>query len=85
MYERHRAIVRIEPLLTATGTWERIGRILVSELATLGPLTRRVAGEAEVGLAAGGPLRGTAKEGLLGLRLAKRFSRITRRNSTSRE
>jgi error-prone DNA polymerase len=51
VYERHRALVRGEPLLLARGRFERVGRnenILVEELETLGPLARRVASEAEV-------------------------------------
>ena len=54
VYERHRAIVRAEPLLLARGTFERLGRnrnVLVSELETLAPLARRVAGSADVGAA----------------------------------
>jgi error-prone DNA polymerase len=51
VYERHRAIVRGEPLLLARGKLERHDRninLLVSELASLGPLARRAANEAEV-------------------------------------
>ena len=51
VYERHRAIVRGEPLLLARGKLERHDRninLLVSELASLGPLARRAASEAEV-------------------------------------
>src|SRR5215475_1286905 len=51
VYERHRAIVRGEPLLLAVGTLERHDRninLLVSELASLGALARRAASEAEV-------------------------------------
>jgi len=51
VYEEHRAIVRGEPLLLARGTLERSGRnvnLLVSRLASLGPLARRAANEAEV-------------------------------------
>jgi error-prone DNA polymerase len=54
VYEQHRAVVRGEPLLLARGRFERVGRnenVLVGELATLGPLARRVASEAEVGAA----------------------------------
>jgi error-prone DNA polymerase len=54
VYEEHRAVVRGEPLLLARGRFERVGRnenVLVGELATLGPLARRVASEAEVGAA----------------------------------
>jgi error-prone DNA polymerase len=46
VYERHRAIVRGEPLVLARGRFERVGRnqnVLVSELESLGPLARRVA------------------------------------------
>jgi error-prone DNA polymerase len=48
VYERHRAVVRGEPLILARGRFERIGRnqnILVRELETLAPLARRVAGD----------------------------------------
>jgi error-prone DNA polymerase len=51
VYEKHRAIVRGEPLLLARGKLERAGRnvnLLVSELASLGPLARKAASEAEV-------------------------------------
>jgi error-prone DNA polymerase len=51
VYERHRAIVRGEPLLLARGKLERHDRnvnLLVSELTSLGPLARRAASEAEV-------------------------------------
>jgi len=51
VYERHRAIVRGEPLLLACGTLERHDRnvnLLVSDFASLGPLARRAANEAEV-------------------------------------
>jgi error-prone DNA polymerase len=54
VYERFRAIVRGEPLLLARGKFERRGRnqnVLVRELETLAPLTRRVAGDADVGAA----------------------------------
>ncbi|MFN2468882.1 MAG: DNA polymerase III subunit alpha [Gaiellaceae bacterium] len=54
VYECFRAVVRGEPLLLAAGTFERSGRnrnVVVSELATLGPLARRAAGEAEVAAA----------------------------------
>ena len=46
VYERHRAIVRAEPLLLAHGRYERVERnrnVLVSSLETLSPLARRVA------------------------------------------
>jgi error-prone DNA polymerase len=51
VYERHRAIVRGEPLLLACGKLERRDRnvnLLVSELRSLGALARRAANEAEV-------------------------------------
>ena len=51
VYERFRGVVRGEPLLLARGRYERIERnrnVLVSELETLGPLARRIAGEADV-------------------------------------
>jgi error-prone DNA polymerase len=51
VYERHRAIVRGEPLLLAGGKLERHDRninLLVAELSSLGPLARRAASEAEV-------------------------------------
>jgi error-prone DNA polymerase len=46
VYERHRAVVRGEPLLLARGRYERIDRnrnVLVAELESLAPLARRVA------------------------------------------
>jgi error-prone DNA polymerase len=52
VYERHRAVVRGEPLLLAHGRLERVGRnqnVVVARLETLGPLARRVSGEAAVG------------------------------------
>jgi error-prone DNA polymerase len=51
IYERHRAIVRGEPLILARGKLERVGRninLLVSELSSLGALARQAASEAEV-------------------------------------
>jgi error-prone DNA polymerase len=51
VYERHRAIVRNEPLLLARGRYERVGEnrnILVDRVETLGALARRVA-ELDVG------------------------------------
>jgi DNA polymerase III alpha subunit len=51
VYERYRAVVRGEPLLLARGRYERVDRnrnVLVAELASLGPLARRVADDAEV-------------------------------------
>jgi len=53
VYERHRAIVRGEPLLLARGRYERLGEnrnIVVAELESLGPLARRIA-ESDVGAA----------------------------------
>jgi error-prone DNA polymerase len=52
VYDRHRAIVRGEPLILAHGRFERIERnqnVLVRSLETLGPLARRVSQENEVG------------------------------------
>jgi error-prone DNA polymerase len=46
VYERHRAVVRGEPLLLARGRYERIDRnrnVLVAELESLAPLARLVA------------------------------------------
>jgi error-prone DNA polymerase len=46
VYERHRAIVRAEPLILARGRYERVGEnrnVLVSSLESLGPLARQVA------------------------------------------
>ncbi len=46
VYDRHRAVVRAEPLVLARGRYERVGEnrnVLVSELETLGPLARYVA------------------------------------------
>ena len=46
VYDRHRAIVRGEPLILAKGRFERQDRnqnVLVRELETLGPLARKVA------------------------------------------
>ena len=54
VYERHRAAVRGEPLLVARGRFERVGRnenLIVDSLESLGLLARRVASEAEVGVA----------------------------------
>ena len=45
VYERHRALVRGEPLLLAHGRFEHVGRnqnVLVQRLETLGPLARKV-------------------------------------------
>jgi error-prone DNA polymerase len=52
VYDRHRAIVRGEPLILARGRFERIERnqnVLVRSLETLGPLARKVSEETEVG------------------------------------
>jgi error-prone DNA polymerase len=46
VYDRHRAIVRAEPLVLARGRYERVGEnrnVLVSEVESLGPLARQVA------------------------------------------
>ena len=54
VYERHRAVVRGEPLILARGRYERVGdnrNVLVEELQTLGLLAREVAATAEVGAA----------------------------------
>jgi error-prone DNA polymerase len=51
VYERHRAVVRGEPLVLARGRLELSGRnlnVVVDSLETLGPLAREVANEAEV-------------------------------------
>jgi error-prone DNA polymerase len=51
VYERHRPIVRGEPLLLARGRFERVGRnenILVTELETLAPVARAAADAADV-------------------------------------
>ena len=50
-YERFRATVRGEPLLIARGRYEHNGRnrnVVVEELASLAPLARRVANDADV-------------------------------------
>ena len=47
VYERHRAVVRGEPLLLARGRYERVGEnrnIVVTELESLGSLARRLSG-----------------------------------------
>jgi error-prone DNA polymerase len=47
VYERHRAIVRGEPLILARGVFERVERnqnVVVRELETLAPLARRLSG-----------------------------------------
>jgi error-prone DNA polymerase len=46
VYDRHRAVVRGEPLLLARGRYERVERnrnVVVAELESLGPLARRAA------------------------------------------
>jgi error-prone DNA polymerase len=51
VYDRFRATVRGEPLLLARGRYEHYDRnrnILVRELASLGPIARRIAGGADV-------------------------------------
>jgi error-prone DNA polymerase len=51
VYERFRALVRAEPLLLVRGKFERLGRnrnVVVRELASLGPLARRCADDADV-------------------------------------
>ena len=52
VYDKHRAIVRGEPLILARGRFERIERnqnVLVHSFETLGPLARQVSQETEVG------------------------------------
>jgi error-prone DNA polymerase len=47
VYERHRALVRGEPLILARGTFERVERnqnVVVRQLETLAPLARRISG-----------------------------------------
>jgi error-prone DNA polymerase len=54
VYDRHRAVVRGEPLILARGRFERHERnqnVLVRELETLGPLARQVADVPELGSA----------------------------------
>jgi hypothetical protein len=51
VYERRRALVRGEPLLSARGRLEKVGlniNVVVSELENLAPLARQVAGLLEV-------------------------------------
>jgi error-prone DNA polymerase len=51
IYERHRAIVRGEPLILARGVFERVERnqnILVHELETLAPLARKLSGASDL-------------------------------------
>jgi error-prone DNA polymerase len=52
VYDKHRAVVRGEPLILARGRFERIERnqnVLVRSLETLGALARQVSQETEVG------------------------------------
>jgi error-prone DNA polymerase len=52
VYDKHRAIVRGEPLILARGRFERIERnqnVLVRSLETLGPIARQASQETEVG------------------------------------
>jgi len=51
VYERHRAIVRGEPLILARGVFERVERnqnVVVRELETLAPLARTLSGTPDV-------------------------------------
>jgi error-prone DNA polymerase len=51
IYERHRAIVRGEPLILARGVFERVERnqnVLVHELETLAPLARKLSGASDL-------------------------------------
>jgi error-prone DNA polymerase len=51
VYEEHRAIIRGEPLVLASGKLERHDRnvnLLVAKVSSLGPLARKAASEAEV-------------------------------------
>jgi error-prone DNA polymerase len=51
VYERHRAIVRGEPLILARGVFERVERnqnVVVRELETLAPLARKLSGEPDL-------------------------------------
>ncbi|MEK6273935.1 MAG: error-prone DNA polymerase [Actinomycetota bacterium] len=51
VYERHRAIVRGEPLILARGTYERIERnqnVVVRELESLAPIARRLSGASDL-------------------------------------
>jgi error-prone DNA polymerase len=51
VYERHRAIVRGEPLVLAYGTFERIERnqnVVVRKLETLAPFARRISGASDL-------------------------------------
>jgi error-prone DNA polymerase len=51
VYERHRAIVRGEPLILARGTFERVERnqnVVVRKLETLAPIARRLSGASDL-------------------------------------
>jgi error-prone DNA polymerase len=51
VYERHRAIVRGEPLVLAHGTFERIERnqnVVVRKLETLAPIARQISGASDL-------------------------------------
>jgi error-prone DNA polymerase len=51
VYERHRAIVRGEPLILARGVFERVERnqnVVVRELETLAPLARKLSAEPDL-------------------------------------
>jgi error-prone DNA polymerase len=51
VYERHRAIVRGEPLILAHGTFERIERnqnVVVRKLESLAPVARRISGASDL-------------------------------------
>ena len=51
VYDRHRAIVRGEPLILAHGTFERVERnqnVVVRKLETLAPIARRLSGAADL-------------------------------------
>ncbi|HEX9351609.1 MAG TPA: error-prone DNA polymerase [Gaiellaceae bacterium] len=51
IYERHRAIVRGEPLVLAHGTFERIERnqnVVVRKLESLAPVARRISGASDL-------------------------------------
>jgi error-prone DNA polymerase len=51
VYERHRAIVRGEPLVLAHGTFERVERnqnVVVRKLESLAPIARRISGASDL-------------------------------------
>jgi error-prone DNA polymerase len=51
VYERHRAVVRGEPLILARGVFERVERnqnVVVRELETLAPLARKLSGASDL-------------------------------------